>query len=332
MGSRPVATAMLSLLKAATGIVCLGGLALAQTPSDPTQYAARAISVDGSVSVLRDNQEWGIEVGGEVRASELIFTRADGHAVFKVSDGSTFEVFPNSRVVFRKNVANWRDLLDVLVGRVKVHIQHWGDQPNHNRVLTPTAVISVRGTTFDISVDGDDETTLVEVEEGVVEVQHALLPSGNARLVNAGESLLVYRNEPIASSRFDKGEFFKRAVRAAVDAISTWESRVPRGIAGVGVGGGSSSGTGSGSGDTTKPAPPPPPPPPPPPSAAGGFQEGGPSIPAWGQTTGQTTSMQPGPRTGWNKFAHGAVHLAKRLVFGESPEDQIRRAMARRGF
>jgi hypothetical protein len=326
---------MLSLLKAASGVVCLGvflgiflgDVALAQAPADPAQYAAKAISVTGQVSVLRDNQEWGIVVGGQVRAKELIFTGPDGQARFEVSDGSTFEVYPNSRVVFRKNVPNWRDMLDLLVGRVKVHIQHWGDQPNHNRILTPTAVISVRGTTFDISVDPEDETTLVEVEEGSVEVQHALLPGGNPKLVNAGETLLVYRNVPIASGRFDKGEIAKRALRMIVDAISTWESRVPRGVAGVGGGGGSSV-PGSGSGDSKKPLPPPPPPPPPPPSAAGGFEEGGPSIPAWGHTT----SRQPGPQTGWNKFAHGAVHLAKRMIFGESQEDQVRRALGRRCF
>jgi len=318
MGSRPLATAKLSLLKAAAVVVCSGvcltPAAQAQTlAGDPGQYAAKAILVNGQVSVLRDNQEWAIEVGGQVRAKELIFTGPDGQARFEVSDGSTFDVYPNSRVVFRKNVPNWRDLLDVLVGRVKVHIQHWGDQPNHNRVLTPTAVISVRGTTFDISVDDDDETTLVEVEEGSVEVQHALLPRGYPKVVNEGETLLVYRNVPIASSRFDKGDFFKRAARMAVDAISTWESRVPRGV------GGSAPGVGPGTGDTKRP-PPPPPPHPPPPSAPAGFTESGPVV---------ATPAQHQTLTGWHKLAHGVLHIMARLVFGESPLDELRRAAGR---
>jgi hypothetical protein len=37
-------------------------------------------------------------------------------------------------------------------------------------VITPTAVISVRGTTFDVSVDHDSVATLISVEEGVVDV------------------------------------------------------------------------------------------------------------------------------------------------------------------
>jgi len=71
-----------------------------------------------------------------------LFTGPDGHAIFEVSDGSTFEVFPNARVVFRKNTGSTKDLLDVLLGRVRVKIEHMLGIPNPNRVLTPTAVIS----------------------------------------------------------------------------------------------------------------------------------------------------------------------------------------------
>jgi hypothetical protein len=252
---------------------------------------------------------------------ELIFTGPDGSARFEVSDGSTFDVYPNSRVIFRKNVPNWRDLLDVLVGRVKVHIQHWGNQPNPNRVITPTAVISVRGTTFDISVDEDDETTLVEVEEGVVDVQHALLPRGNAKTLTTGESLHVYRNEPIAANRFDKGDLTKRAMRMAIDALNTWHVGMPRGGAG-GSGG-------SGSGDTHKTPPPPtgnapagapsgapggglPPP--------GGFTSAGHAIYVHGQ-------LQPESR--WHRIRFAILHTMARIVFGTSPEEQVIRAAGR---
>ncbi len=122
-------------------------------------------------------------------------------------------------MVFRKNPPNWKDLLDVLVGRVRVHIEHFGNVPNPNRVLTPTAVISVRGTTFDITVDDDDENTLVEVEDGQVEVQHALLPRGNSKLLSPGESLRVYRNEPIAAAGIDKGNL------ARIISALRWQTR-----------------------------------------------------------------------------------------------------------
>ncbi len=258
------ATAKLSLLLAATAAVCLGQ----PLPSDSGLYAARVMELTGQVSVLKDSTPWALNVGDQIQVKQLIITGPDGQAKFQVSDGSTFDVYPNSRVVFRKNAPNWRDLLDVLVGRVKVHIEHMYG-PNPNRVLTPTAVISVRGTTFDISVEEEDETTTVEVEEGLVEVQHALLPRGNIKLLTPSDGpLRVYRNEPIASSRIDKGNVAKRVMRAAVDAISTWESRIPRvGSAGP-----------TGPGDSGHKLPPPPvptttAPPPPPPPPAGHFTD-----------------------------------------------------------
>ncbi len=238
------------------------------------EAAATAKTVDGRVSVLRDFREWAINVNDKVKVQETIVTGKDGHAIFAVSDGSTFEVFPNAKVVFRKNAGNWRDLLDVMLGRVRVQIEHLGKEPNPNRVLTPTAVISVRGTIFDINVNDDDESTLVEVEEGIVDVRHALLGSQNVRTLTAGESIRVYRDEPIAR-RLDKGGIIKNTIRVAMEAVAV--AIRPGGTPGLGnVGGGGIGGVG-GVGDTggsTTPAPPttaPAPPPvalpaPPPPS------------------------------------------------------------------
>jgi ferric-dicitrate binding protein FerR (iron transport regulator) len=258
-------TANLSLLFAVTAGVCLAQL----PPSDSTSYAAKVVTQTGQVSILKDSQPWALSAGEAVHVKDLIMTGADGHAILQVSDGTTFEVFPNSRVLFRKNPPNWKDLLDVLVGRVRIHIEHFGNMPNPNRVLTPTAVISVRGTTFDVSVDDDDETTLVEVEDGQVEVQHALLPRGNPKVLSPGETLRVYRNEPLEAGIIDKGSLARRILRSMVDAVTTLATRAPNsGVGGVGGTGGGP--VGGPVGDTTK-VPPPPPPPPPPPSPPPGL-------------------------------------------------------------
>lgn len=221
-----------------------------------SEAAAKVISMDGQVSVLRDSTPWALNVGDEVQVRQVIVTGPDGSARFQVSDGSTFEVYPNSNVVFRKNPGNWRDLLDVLVGRVKIHIQKWGGEPNNNRILTPTAVISVRGTTFDVSVDDDDETTIVSVEEGVVDVRHALRP-GLVKTLNAGESIHVYKDQPLAQSTVDKGAVVRRVLQGLRDAAFTLATHSP---AHTGVPGGPTL-----PGQTPAPAPPPAPPPGPPP-------------------------------------------------------------------
>jgi ferric-dicitrate binding protein FerR (iron transport regulator) len=175
------------------------------------------VSLTGDVSVLRDSQPWSLNVGDQVQTQQVILTGPDGYAKFQTSDGSTFEVYPSSNVIFRKNPGSLQDLLDLFVGRVKIHIQRLGGQPNPNRIMTPTAVISVRGTIFDVSINDDDETTIVSVEEGSVEVRHALKP-GSAKIVNAGESLHVYRDQPLAQSTIDKNELFHRIMRGLEDA------------------------------------------------------------------------------------------------------------------
>jgi hypothetical protein len=141
---------------------------------------------------------------------------------------------------------------------VKVHIQKLGGQPNNNRVTTPTAVISVRGTVFDVTVE-DGESTLVAVEEGLVEVRHALLAS-NPKLVNPGESLRVYRDQPLAQrSSPVRDATIQQGLRAAAEAMYRIIYRTPAGAGGTGGGQ-------PGDTDTNNPPPPPPPPPPAPPN------------------------------------------------------------------
>lgn len=233
------------------------GLCPAQILPVSQDAAAKVISLTGQVSVLHDSEPWALNVGDSVQARQVIVTGPDGFAQFQVSDGSTFEVYPNSNVVFRKNPPNWRDFLDVLAGRVKVHIEHLLGQPNPNRILTPTAVISVRGTTFDVSVNDNDETTVVTVEEGIVDVRHALKP-GATKTLNAGESLHIYRDQPLAQSIVDKGALAQRILHTLADAVYTivTNPRVP-GVTGGKLPGGPAQ------------TPPPPPPPGPPPPAPG---------------------------------------------------------------
>src|ERR1017187_8034998 len=133
---------------------------------------ARAIYISGRVSVLR---------GGELALS--------------VNDGSTFEVFQNSRVTFRDNF-NAMEVLQLWLGKIRVMIDHHNG-PNPRKVSTPTAVISVRGTVFDVTVEDDEGTTLVAVEEGLVSVKHQL-QAGDDKYLKAGEALRIVGNQPLA--------------------------------------------------------------------------------------------------------------------------------------
>ena len=203
--------------------------------------AARVISREGQVSIYRDNTYWAIDTGDVVKARQVVVTGQDGHATFRVSDGSTFEIFPNSQVTFRANPGSLRDLLDVWLGKIRVHVQKPGGQANPNRVFTPTAIISVRGTTFDVTVDDEEEATVVLVEEGSVGVEHRLLPrSENPKILHAGEELTVHRNLPLDEARSID---MMRTARIAAEIFVQVMVRVPH-AGGTGIPGGSGSGGG----------------------------------------------------------------------------------------
>ena len=243
-------------------------LVVSLAPLQAQDTAAKALVINGDVSVLRDGGPWALFEGNTVRPQQIVKTGQDGYARFQVSDGSTFEVFPNSQVIFRANPPSWKDLLDVVIGRVKVYIQHLPGDPNPNNVSSPTAVISVRGTVFEVTVEDADGTTFVSVDEGLVEVT-SKAPGGGGVLLQPTESLRVFKNQPLAH-RMDKSGIARVIERAIQDAARV---ALQRQVGGGGVGstpttstgaGGAQGDKGKGGTTTTAPAPPSAPPPPPP--------------------------------------------------------------------
>jgi hypothetical protein len=133
-----------SALSPIVALACATVLGVPFAPSAPGQ-AAKVISLAGQVSVIKNSVRGALKVGDTVLVRQLIVTGPDGFANFQVSDGSAFGMYPNSQATFRNNPGNWRDFLDLWLGRAKVRMQRFVGQPAPNSVQTPTAVISVRG-------------------------------------------------------------------------------------------------------------------------------------------------------------------------------------------
>ena len=247
-------------------------------PAENTGAVALVQSGDVSLSGDRAGYRSIIAPCGIVKQQQVIKTGPDGYAKFQVSDGSTFEVFPNSEVTFRKTYGIGA-LLNVWMGKVKVYIQHLNGLPNPNNVTTPTALISVRGTIFDVDVQDLDGTTFVTLDEGLVDVRHLQVASRVVRL-NPGESIQVLPNLPLAALPRDKGVVARQILRALQDAVRQAIYQRPNGPGtsggpigtgsngdhgkptGTGTATGTGTGnTGTGTGTSAPPAPPPPPPP-----------------------------------------------------------------------
>jgi hypothetical protein len=226
--------------------VCLAPL----KAQDPT---AKVLVQVGQVSILRGGGDIrALSVGQSIQTQQVIVTGPNSYAQFQISDGSTFEVFADSKVVFRQTPGDWQHLLNVVIGRVKVFIQHLPGVANPNNVTSPTAVISVRGTVFDVVVEDEDGTTFVTVDEGVVDVRNLTAP-GSAATLRQGDSIRVYKNQPLAARQIDKGNLMRRVLQASRDAVYQVLIQRPGGIGGgAGGSGGSVPAAGGAQGDQGK--------------------------------------------------------------------------------
>lgn len=204
-----------------------------------------------------------LSVGDRLRQHETVITGPDGYARFQLSDGSIFEVYSNSKVVFRET-PGLTDLLDLFIGRVKVFIEH-SKGPNPKDVKTPTAVISVRGTVFDVAVQDADGTTFVTLDDGVVDVRNLTAP-GPSVLLKPGDSILVEPNKPLMPQQISQHAAMRFVLKAAEQAVAQvlFGGRGGFGAGSVGVGpqgdkgrpgGSTGTSTGTGSGGPSAPAP-----------------------------------------------------------------------------
>jgi FecR-like protein len=163
----------------------------AQTP--PVE--ARVASVSGSTirsSTLSPSQP--VQRGDVLAPGDEIDTRGGGHVVIELSDGSVFIVQPGSRILFQdyRAAASLFELFEIMVGRVRFKINHFGGGPNPYRVNSPTASIAVRGTEFSVAVQESGATEVI-VYAGLVEVTSLNEPSHTV-LVGPGRSVIVRPN------------------------------------------------------------------------------------------------------------------------------------------
>src|SRR2546422_4121970 len=129
-----------------------------------------------------------VQVGDEVR------TGAGAQLILEVPDGSYMVISENSKLIVEDFWSgNLRSLVNLMVGKVRFYVQRLGGRPNPYRVTTPTALIAVRGTIFEVSVD---EAQFAEVRclEGRVAVETVGLP-GREVILEPGRKTLVRPGE-----------------------------------------------------------------------------------------------------------------------------------------
>lgn len=174
-------------------IVCLfaAGLTQAMALAQSVVTEARISGVTGNPAFRRNARSFALRKSDRLLPGDEIDTQAGGRVVINLSDGSQVIVAPGSIAVLKdfRQAGNLRELLDVVVGRIRVKINKLGGRPNPYRVNSPTASIAVRGTEFIVRVESSGETE-VTVTEGLVEVA-SRLDQNQKTLVEPGRSVIV---------------------------------------------------------------------------------------------------------------------------------------------
>jgi hypothetical protein len=106
---------------------------------------------------------------GAALAVESTIETTKGSVLLTLQDGSQVLVKGSSHVVLKSPTGEKGYWLELLLGKINAKVQkRLGNAPSF-RMGTPTAVITVRGTRFSVTVNKKEKTS-VEVYEGLVEV------------------------------------------------------------------------------------------------------------------------------------------------------------------
>jgi hypothetical protein len=161
-----------------------------QTPAASAPYAGATISdFKGKVSIQLPAQAFAAPVRGEVLPPDTTVSTDEGRLLLKLSDGSDVLVRPHTKLLLKQPEASGWKYFQIMIGRVRTQIQkRMGGSPAF-QIGTPSAVISVRGTKFDVEVDRRGFTE-VDVDEGVVELE-AVTGRGESVMITAGFSSRV---------------------------------------------------------------------------------------------------------------------------------------------
>lgn len=148
-------------------------------PTQPTALpvgSATITEVKGEVILRGPQGDAPAAQRGLVLAVESTIETRKGNLLLELQDGSQVLVKPHSRVVLKDPNQGKGFYLELLIGKVVNKIQkRLGNTPSF-RMGTPTAVVTVRGTRFEVEVNKKLRTYVV-VYEGMVEVAGLVGPA-----------------------------------------------------------------------------------------------------------------------------------------------------------
>lgn len=174
-----------------------------------TLVSARILNSSGPVEIQRRSQGQAsvlkitYRVNDELLAGDVIKTYGGGRLVLGLADGSQAIIGEKTTLEIADLSKSPRTIFNVLRGKTRVKIEKVGGRPNPYRVNTPTTVIAVRGTLFDVLVT--EKETQVFVHEGEVAVSNFARPEAQVFLAPGQRTRVQLTQPPDAPTRFQPG-------------------------------------------------------------------------------------------------------------------------------
>ncbi len=201
VSQRAIAVALVVVAQTVLAACALSGFCAAQSfpsgslPQSPppasAPFAGALISEwRGPVQVQLPGAAASRPSRGQILPEGTTLDTRDGQMVLVLrADESEILIQPHTKLVLHAQQPGSWDALQILLGKVRAYIRkRTGGEPPF-QMGSPSAVIAVRGTRFDVEVNGTGITE-VDVFDGLVEVGSATLP-GVSVLVSPGMSTRV---------------------------------------------------------------------------------------------------------------------------------------------
>ncbi len=179
-------------------VLVVGGLFLQARSGVTISRTATLIRTSGTVEILPTGSETWQQASfdGQIEAGDRIRTGVLSTAALRFFDGSITNLEAETEVSVAQ-IRSRRDgsgkiiVLHQWVGRTYHSVEALVDMASRFQVETPAAVMAVRGTEFEITVDG--EATRVAVVQGVVDVTS----QEKTVAVLAGEETMILHDKPL---------------------------------------------------------------------------------------------------------------------------------------
>lgn len=111
-----------------------------------------------------------LKINQKIKEDTIIKTSAGARVSLVLKGGSIIELKGNSRITLNKKLLN-KSSASLTSGRAKFQIKKILKQRGSFNVFTPTAVVGVRGTEYEIAI-ADDGSLLANVDEGEIAVNN----------------------------------------------------------------------------------------------------------------------------------------------------------------